>query len=150
MSMRLLGKIGLLYVGALVVIPSGVSLRRIVMNADIEDLLVDFYNGAHMLDVVAAWAYAVANWQAVLEGLASFEKAYEQLIELHAEGKLGVGAADFSAGNLELVQRIHRLLGPGLDSDEARQAAPEIHALAERCVRALKGSDTPPVGQGGQ
>ncbi|KYF53100.1 hypothetical protein BE08_14155 [Sorangium cellulosum] len=125
------------------------SLRGIVMDADIEELLVEFYDGAHMVDVIAAWAYAVANRQVVLESLASFEKAYGQLIELHAAGKLGVGAADFSSGNLEVVRRINRLIGPGLDSDEARQAAREIHILAERCVRALKGSDASPVGQYG-
>ncbi|WP_437602474.1 hypothetical protein WMF28_12735 [Sorangium sp. So ce590] len=117
---------------------------------DIEELLVDFYNGAHTLDVVAAWAYVVANRQAVLERLASFQRAYERLIELHAAGKIGVGTADFSAGNLELVKRINRLIGPGFDSDEARQAAQEIHTLAERCVGALKESDTLPAGQGGQ
>ncbi|MGK4000104.1 hypothetical protein [Sorangium sp. So ce1024] len=113
---------------------------------DIEELLVDFYDGAHMVDVVAAWAYAVANRQAVLESIASFEKAYEQLVELYAAGKLGVGTADFSAGNLEVVKRINQLIGPGLDSDEARQAAREIHALAEQCVRALKGSAASPAG----
>ncbi|WP_437984980.1 hypothetical protein [Sorangium sp. So ce117] len=48
---------------------------------DIERLLVDFYNGAHMLDVVAAWAYAVGNRQKILDDLASFEGAYEQLVE---------------------------------------------------------------------
>ncbi|KYG02151.1 hypothetical protein [Sorangium sp. So ce341] len=117
---------------------------------DIEDSLVDFYNGAHALDVVAAWAYVVANRRDVLERLASFEKAYERLIELHAAGKIGVGTADFSAGNLELVKRVNRLIAPGFDSDEARQSAQEIHALAERCVRALKESDTSPAGQGGQ
>ncbi|WP_437727572.1 hypothetical protein [Sorangium sp. So ce861] len=115
---------------------------------DIEDLLVDFYNGAHALDVVVAWAYVVANRQTILESIASFEKAYERLIELHAAGKIGVGTADFSAGNLDLVKRINRLIGPGFDSDEARQAAQEIHDLAERCVRALKESDTSPAGQG--
>ncbi|AUX31301.1 MULTISPECIES: hypothetical protein [Sorangium] len=117
---------------------------------DIQDVLVDFYSGAHTVDVVAAWAYVVANRQTVLESLASFEKAYERLVELHAAGKLGVGTADFSADNLELVKRINRLVAPGLDSDEARRAAREIHDLAERCARALKESDTSPAGQGGQ
>lgn len=110
---------------------------------NIEKLLVDFYNGAHTVEAVAAWAYVVANRQMVLENLASFERAYEQLIELHEAGKLGVGTADFSAGNLEVVKRINQLLEPGLDSSEARQAAHEIHALAERCSRALKENDTP-------
>jgi hypothetical protein len=113
---------------------------------DIEKLLVDFYNGAHTIDVVAAWAYAVANQQEVLEKLASFESAYEQLVELHAAGKLGVGTVDFSAGNLEIIRRINQLIEPGLDSGEVRQAAQEVHALAERCARALKGGDVLPAG----
>ncbi|WP_437533901.1 hypothetical protein WME79_07600 [Sorangium sp. So ce726] len=108
---------------------------------DIEKLLVDFYNGAHVVNVVAIWAYAVANRRKILEDLASFEGAYEQLVELHAAGKLGVGTADFSVENLEIVKRINQLIGPGLDSGEARQAAHEIHALTERCARALKGGD---------
>ncbi|WP_437940989.1 hypothetical protein [Sorangium sp. So ce341] len=117
---------------------------------DIQDVLVDFYGGAHAVDVVAAWAYVVANPQAVLESLASFEKAYERLIELHAAGKLGVGTADVPAGNLEMVKRLNRLIAAGFDSDEARQAAREIHALAELCATAMKESDTSPAGQGSQ
>ncbi|WP_437591615.1 hypothetical protein [Sorangium sp. So ce1000] len=108
----------------------------------IERLLVDFYNGAHMVDVVAAWAYVVANPQKVREELASFESAYEQLIELHLAGKLGVGRAEFSVANLETVKRINQLIKSGLDSGEVRRAAQEIHDLAEGCGQALKGSDS--------
>ncbi|WP_437827188.1 hypothetical protein [Sorangium sp. So ce1153] len=117
---------------------------------DVEGLLVDFYNGAPMVDVVAAWAYVTANRRMVIEYLASFERAYEQLVELHAAGKLGVGTADFSAGNLEVVKRINRLVERGLDSDESLQVAQEIHALAERCARALKGGDTSSAGRESQ
>ncbi|MDC0679160.1 hypothetical protein [Sorangium atrum] len=118
--------------------------------ADIEKLLVDFYNGAHMVDIVTKWAFVVTNRQMVLENLASFERAYEQLVELRAAGKLGAGAADFSVENLDVVKRINQLIAPGLDSDEARRSAREIHDLAERCARALQRSDTPPAGQGSQ
>ncbi|KYF69995.1 hypothetical protein BE11_15960 [Sorangium cellulosum] len=113
---------------------------------DTEDLLVNFYNGAHMVDAVAAWAYVVADRQVVLEHLMSFERAYEQLVALHAAGKLGVGTADFSAENLELVRRINRLVERALDSNEGVRSAREIHSLAERCARALRGSDTSPAG----
>ena len=112
---------------------------------EMAELMVDFYNGGCMLEIVAKWAYAVENRQTVLEQLISFEKAYGQLIELHAAGKLGVGAADFSPENLELVKRINRLIQPGLDGNEARQAAQEIHALAEGCLKALRQTDAPPV-----
>jgi hypothetical protein len=94
-----------------------------------------------MLEIVAAWAYAVANPKAVVDHIASFEKSYEGLVGPHATGKLGVGAADFSAENLELVKRLSRLIQPGLDSSEARLAAQEIHDLAERCVQGLKRSE---------
>jgi hypothetical protein len=115
---------------------------------DKEKLLVDFYNGAHFLERVAAWAYVVANHQMVLEQGIAFEKAYEQLIELHAAGKLGVGAADMSAENLDRIKRIIRLIQPELDSGEARRAAQEIHALAEGCVQALTRGGSSPVEQG--
>jgi hypothetical protein len=105
---------------------------------DIEKQLVEFYGGAHMLDMIASWAYVVANSQTILERVASFEKAYEDLIGLHATGKLGGGEADFSVENLERVKALRRLIQLGFDSVESRQGAPEIHALAERCVRGLK------------
>lgn len=113
---------------------------------DTEELLVDFYNGARVLEILAAWAHVVANGQMVLEQVTSFEKAYEKLAELHAIGQIGAGAADFSVENLELIKRIRGLIQPGLDSDEAHRAAQEIHALAERCLRALTRSDPSPAG----
>jgi hypothetical protein len=101
------------------------------------EVMVNFYNGAPMLQKLADWAYVIANHREVLEHLSSFEEAYEQLVKLHAIGKLDAGAADFSEENLELVKRIRSLIQPGLDSDEARRAAQEIHALTEQCLRAL-------------
>jgi hypothetical protein len=106
----------------------------------LEAQLVDFYNGAHLLEMIASWAYVLANPQTVLDGVASFEKTYEELVELHAAGKLGVGAADFSRENLERVKLLGRLLRPGFGSIESREAIEEIQALAERCVRGLKHS----------
>jgi len=77
----------------------------------------------------------------------SSERAYEELIKLHAAGRLGAGAADMSAENLERVKRIIHLIQPGLDSVEARQAAQEIHALAERCFQGLMRSEASPAGR---
>lgn len=111
-----------------------------------EELMVDFYTGGNMLEIIAKWAYVVANRQKVLEQFLAFEKAYEQLIELHAAGKLGVGASDFSAENLELVKRINRLLQQrGQDNGEALHPAEEVHVLAEQCLRALTRNDASPV-----
>lgn len=105
----------------------------------------DFYRGCIIVERLAAWAYVVANQHVVLEHLASFERAYEEFVKLHAAGKVGAGGVDFSEENLERVKRIGRLLQPGLDSDEARQAAQELCALTERCLKALKQSEASPV-----
>lgn len=87
-----------------------------------------------MLDMIASWAYVITNSQTILERVASFEKAYEDLIGLHAAGKLGAGEADFSAENLERVKALRTLIQSGFDSVESRRSAPAIHALAERCA----------------
>jgi hypothetical protein len=111
------------------------------------EMMEDFYSGAQMLQKLADWAYVIANHREVLQNLSLFEKAYEQLVKLHAIGKLGAGVGDFSAENLELVKRISRLIQPGLDSSEARGSAQEIHTLAERCLEALTGTDASPAGR---
>jgi hypothetical protein len=108
---------------------------------DVEGLLVDFYNGMHVLGIVAAWSEAEADPQAVLDRMRLFEAAYERLVELSTAGKLGVGAADFSAGNLDLVRRINRLIVPELGRGEARPAVREVRELAERCLQALTPSE---------
>lgn len=102
-----------------------------------EELLIDFYNGALLLRAVATWAHVATNPARVLEQLASFERAYEQLVELHAAGKLGVGVADFSRQNLEHVKHLLRLVQPGTESREARESADQVRCLAERCLAAL-------------
>lgn len=117
------------------------------MRAQMAERVSDFFSGVAILERLAAWAYVVANQQTVLEHLASFERAYEELIKLHAAGKLGAGAADMSEENLERVKRILHLIQPGLDSSEARQAAQEIHTLAERCFRGLTRTEASPVGR---
>ena len=117
------------------------------MRAQMAERMSDFFGGAAILERLAAWAYVVANQQMVLECLASFERAYEELTKLHAAGKLQAGAADMSAENLERVKRIRRLIQPGLSSVEARQAASEIHVLAEQCVEGLKRSEASPAGR---
>lgn len=109
------------------------------------DMMEDFYNGAQMLQMLAGWAYVTANRREVLQYIASFEKAYEQLLELHAAGKLRAGAVEFSADELERIKRIGCLIRPGLDSGEAHDSAQEIHTLAERCLEALKGKNASPV-----
>jgi flagellin-specific chaperone FliS len=108
------------------------------------ELASEFYNGAAVLEKLAAWAYVTANQQAIVEYLTSFERAYEQLVQLHMAGKLQAGPTDMSEENLERVKRIIALLQPGLDSDEARGAVQEVHALAEQCLSGLKKKDPAP------
>lgn len=105
---------------------------------DIEALLVDFYGGAQALQVVSTWAQAVTNQRELLERLAAFERAYEQLAELQAAGKIEAGAADFSPENRARAALVARLIASGLDSAGAQQAAGEVHTLAERCLSGLK------------
>ena len=100
--------------------------------------MVDFYNGAIVLERLAAGADVMANRQSVLEQLVAFEEAYEHLVELHMAGKLEAGAADFSEENLERVKRIVALLQSGLGSGEACAAAQEVRTLAERCLLGFK------------
>lgn len=107
----------------------------------------DLYSGLIVLERLAAWAYVVANQRAVLDYLVSFERAYEEFVKLHAAGKLGAGASDFSEENLERVRRISLLIPRGLESDEARQVAQEVHTLAERCLQGLRRSEA--SGSGG-
>lgn len=111
-----------------------------------EELLVNFYNGMHALEMVATWTEVGTNGQAVLEKIDSFEEAYERLIDLHDRGRLGVGDADFSAENLERVKHLRRLVQQAMVGGEAPQTLAEIRALSEQCVRALKrnvASDAP-------
>ena len=96
--------------------------------------MVDFYNGAIVLEKLATWAYVVANRQSVLDQLVALESAYEELGKLHRAGQIGAGTADFSEENLERVKRVVILVQSGLDSDEVRA---EAQALAERCLRGL-------------
>lgn len=103
----------------------------------IEPTMVDFYNGVVVLKRLSAWAYVEANRRLVLDEVASFAAAYEKLVQLHAEGKLGVGEADFSPENLERVKRVLALIQAGLDTDEARNTSGELHDLAERCLKGL-------------
>ena len=105
---------------------------------DLTEKMVDFYNGAIVLDKLAGWAFVTAKGQAVLDQLVAFRAAYEELIGLHEAGKLEAGGAELSRDVLERIDRIVALLQPGLDSGEARAAAEELASLADRCVRALK------------
>jgi hypothetical protein len=105
---------------------------------ELTEQLIDFYNGAIILEKLATWADVVANRQSVLERIIAFGAAYEQLVKLHMAGQLDAGTADFSEENLERVKRVIVLLQSGLDSDEARAAAQEVHTLAERCLQGLK------------
>jgi hypothetical protein len=111
------------------------------------EMMVDFFNGAQMLQKLTDWAYVIANHGEVLRHISLLEKAYERLVKLHATGKLCAGDADFSAENLERIKRIRNLIQPGLDSGEPRFVAQEVHTLAEQCLRGLTRSEASPAGR---
>jgi hypothetical protein len=108
------------------------------MRWQLAEQMSDFYNGAYSLEKLSAWAYVVANQQMIIEHLALFERAYAELLRLHAAGRLGAGAADFSEEHLESVKRINELIRQGLDRREVHDAAQEVQALAEQCLQRLK------------
>ncbi|HZH99229.1 MAG TPA: Uma2 family endonuclease [Fimbriimonadaceae bacterium] len=111
------------------------------------EMMVDFFNGAQILQKLTDWAYVIANQREVLRHISLFEKAYEQLVKLHAIGKLCAGDADFSAENLERIKRIRNLIQPGLDRGEPRFVAQEVHMLAEECLRGLTLIEASPAGR---
>lgn len=113
---------------------------------DITEQVVDFYEGTTFLERLVAWAYVVANQQAVIERLAAFEGAYEHLAALHAAGKGGAGATDFSEENRARIRRINELIRDGFSGEGGRRAAPEVHALAEESLRGLLGTSAAAVG----
>jgi len=94
-------------------------------------------NGTIVLHRLSAWAYVEANRRLVVEQVGSFAEAYERLVMLHAEGKLGAEEGDFSQEALDRLKQLVSLIQAGLDTDEARNARHELHDLAERCLRAL-------------
>jgi len=94
---------------------------------------VDFYNGAIVLEKLAARGDVMADRQSIVEQMVAFEGAYRELFQLHKAGKLDAGVADFSEENLERVRRIVALLQLGDDT-----IAQEARDLAERCVLGFK------------
>lgn len=112
--------------------------------SDVEQQVLDYAAGVICLDKLAAWAYVILNKDTIVDHLVSFERAYEELAKLHAAGRLGAGETDFSEENRERVKRVIALIQPGLDSDEARGAVQEVHALVEQCLSGLKKKDPTP------
>ncbi|MFT3776204.1 MAG: hypothetical protein QM820_63480 [Minicystis sp.] len=116
------------------------------MNMD--QTMINFYNGIVILQRLSAWAYVEANRRLVLDQLASFAESYEKLVQLHAQGKLGAGEADFSQENLERVKRVLALTQTGPDTEEGRNTLQELHDLAELCLRGLSGQPRAPRSPG--
>lgn len=62
----------------------------------------------------------------------------EELAKLDETGRLHVAdGADFSPENVERARRLHDLVRSGLDREEVRKAAQEIHDLARRCTHSF-------------
>ena len=102
---------------------------------DTESLLIDFYNGCHLLQDIAGWPNTSADKGIDLERLDLFSHAYEELSKLHAKGQFSAGSADFSRENLDRIKRIQVLARVIQGSEPAH--AHEIAALARLCLEGL-------------
>lgn len=107
-------------------------------SMDVEQLAIDFYNGAGALHRLSAWGRVMAEPQAICELVPKLERAFTELARLQNEGKINNVAALSSTETLEAIRRINDLIKMGLDGPLALQHAGEIHTLAEQCLQTLK------------
>jgi hypothetical protein len=103
--------------------------------------MADFYDGASVVEKLAAWADVVANHRAMLEQLTKLRGAYEHLLRLYEAGKLQGGGA-FSAEDVARIERIRHLIQSMPQPAEVLPAAHEIRVLVDACMRGPIGSAT--------
>jgi hypothetical protein len=102
------------------------------------ELASDFYNGAGALQMLSAWGRVMANPDAIREFVMKFESSFVELGRLQDEGKLYPVNVLASTETLEAIRRLNDLIKLGLDCPQTLQRASEIHALAEKCLNAIK------------
>jgi hypothetical protein len=102
------------------------------------DLVADFFGGVAAIQKLAAWAYFVAHEQELRRAISLFADAMEELAKLDAAGRLGVAeGADFSRENVQRARRLDELVRSGLDKEDLRKVAQELHDLAHQCTRSF-------------
>lgn len=111
---------------------------------EFQQLSIDFYSGACVLQFLSGWGRVMADPEAMREYAVKFERAYTELVRLKDEGKVYDNKALSSMEALEAIRRINELIQSGVDSPQTFQHAREIHELAEQCLAAMK-LDEPPA-----
>lgn len=102
------------------------------------ELASDFFNGTCVLQFLVGWGRVMADPAAIRELAIKFERSFTELSRLQDEGKLDKVDALSSTETIEAIRRINELIKLGLDNPQTFQHASEIHALAEKCLEALK------------
>jgi hypothetical protein len=110
----------------------------------ITDLMTDFASGLALLMALAWRNSAIVSREETLELYAAFESAYGPLAELQAVGQFETGGGILSPETGERVARLGALLHLPPEGTEAKDAAAEIRALAEECLRMLAPNVAPP------
>jgi hypothetical protein len=101
------------------------------------DLMSDLGHGLGLMAVLAGRNPAIVSLEETLELFAAFEAAYGPLADLQAVGRFDMGRGILSPELRERITRLGALLRLPPESTEAKDAAAEIHVLAEECLRML-------------
>ena len=108
------------------------------------DLVSDLGHGLLLLTVLAGRNPAIGSREETLELFAAFDAAYGPLADLQAVGRFDMGGGILSPELRERITRLGALIHLPPESTEARDAAAEIRALAEKCLRMLPPKAAPP------
>ncbi|MFS8069657.1 MAG: hypothetical protein ACMG6S_25105 [Byssovorax sp.] len=111
----------------------------------VTDLQVSFGNGVGMLTVLAGHNPVIVSREETLELFTAFEAAYGPLAEDQAAGRFWMSGGGILSPELRArITRLGALLRLPPESTDAKDAAPEIRALAEECLRMLPSKAAPP------
>ncbi len=110
----------------------------------VTELQVNFGHGLLLLTVLAGRNPAIVSREETLELFAAFDAAYGPLADLQAVGRFDMGGGILSPELRERITRLGALLRLPPESTEAKDAAAEIRALAEECVRMMAPDAAPP------
>ena len=104
----------------------------------VTELQVNFGQGLVLLMVLAGDNPAIMSREETLELFTAFEAAYGPLAEDQAAGRFWMSGGGILSPELgERITRLGALLRLPPESTDAKDAAAEIRALAEECLRML-------------
>ena len=111
----------------------------------VTELQVNFGEGLVLLMALAGRNPAFGSREETLGLFTAFEAAYGPLDEEQAAGRFWMSGGGILSPELrERITRLGALLRLPPESTEARDAAAEIRALAEKCLRMLPPKAAPP------